>query len=208
MAILFFDGFESGTFVNWTDFTGTYSIVESPVHPPAGNYAIYMHPGSNMKHVLDASVNLLYMRFYIQLNEAGPDMVNGDLLNFARIIRADGDNLMQVCLKNNGGTIQWGLGYDNNTMTWANTSTNPSLNTWYCVEFNGVRNGTSSLWINGLLLLDSIGAIVDQAIPKVQILNANWGNAYPGAYFDDIILSDEYIGPETSGTPFITVDYG
>jgi len=207
--VIFSDGFESGDFSAWTGTEGaTLPSVESNIKHH-GNYSMRCNPNivdqEDVYKTGLAATAIMYERFYVYI-DAGLPSVNDQEFDCGGIGKDDYQNAVFATLRRIGGNNYWG------TVTWiANVPTrdyeaaasNPSADTWYCIEqVRDVTNGRSKLYVGGVLKVD---------VAKAHVGNSNMVFAgvdyvsYAGldTYHDCVVVDSSYIGPEAAGGPTV-----
>jgi hypothetical protein len=151
----FTEEWEDGTFDAWDGQTGTPDF--SLLRRHCGDYSNVNDvvaddeegPYINLGHHKTA-----YLQFQVQF-DALPAL--GTYIEFCWIGR-DSTALMQLRLRNNGGTYEWGFVYraagSPNAVYDGDTQTNPSADTWYCVTVyinctyeDGQAAGDYQMWV-------------------------------------------------------------
>ncbi len=209
--VIFYDGFESGDFSAWTttDNDGgltTVVVQSSVVHhgsyaasisglDTAGDYGIIIK-------TFASTYTTLYGRVYVQFTQ---DFNNGATVVGLIQFRPSTGGAVSVGLqRQSDGTYRWLVQcYAPSYLTFYSAPFSLQLNTWYCLELKGVDSptiGEMSLWINGVSTITQTGLNTGAnpfAISWVEAYQET-GNANAGTiYFDRVVVSDSYIGPDT-----------
>ena len=195
------DGFEGAPYAAWTGTNvGGSSILEQS--------STTAHHGVNSSHVSaaawqnaycyhDSGLGLgdetRYARFYVNFTNIGSGLkVIGrfytESIHSSNIISTVLVNSSHWCLeiRDSGGTYSYDY--------W---DTAPSLNTWYCVEFNASRDSgkTVALWIDGTIRASLTDDFVAEDI-GIFVLGAFSTTDVIEMYQDCVVVDTEYIGPE------------
>ncbi len=212
MTNLFSDGFESGTLLKsdnpagaWDGITAGCSVETNNPHHGTHNAKLvgssdYVYAWAN----LTSSTPTGYIRAYVKLTSLPVN--NGDYVGLLGFEQAgDGSGQSFAAIRKTSGVQYWAIqGRNGASYSIWDSSTTPTAGTYYCVELYAyVHNsaGVYTLWINGVQVLSVTGLDTDNF--------GNLGAAVIGcsviptaaAYFDCVVTSDSYIGPEnTSGT--------
>ncbi|HET8910464.1 MAG TPA: choice-of-anchor D domain-containing protein [Ktedonobacteraceae bacterium] len=189
----FSDGFESGSFSQWTggtNGTGTATVQNTVVH--TGTYAAQLANASGQYAQVATTVNGIpstnYTRFYFRFSS----------LSTSTLIALAQDS---------GGHNQWIIYYDSGRQGldiyfWNGagkrydiyTNTNVlSANTWYSieVEMNQATSGHGEVWLNGT----SVGAFDGDMTETNSYAKLILDNEATGTdYFDDVVISNGYNG--------------
>jgi len=191
---IFSDGFESGDFSQWDSVGGSAEVQSSVVYQ--GSYAarFYADYATAYKTISETEV---YERFYVRWSS---NPASGETFQFGGVF-ISGNPASCAMLKNDGGTIKWGIQYRGNDYAqheeYAATP-NPTTDTWYCVEvyFKSNTAGGAKLWVDGNEVLTisgtTIGATADRAYACSYYTS---GSSTPNIYVDCVVVADTYIGP-------------
>lgn len=203
-SVYFKDGFESHDTSAWTFDNGGDTISSNSYQ---GKYShetlgLYQYPYI-YEDISSLSPTQVYMRFYykIESNPSSP----GDEWQ----ISSDGIPRVSVKVVNIGGSLRWRLMATDNSPFWPpvdyTASTGPIPGQWYSVEYwfkPGMPHG-AKLWINGVLTLTSNDTT--NVPPSFLLWRMGLGGIFvsnnptvPNQYFDDVVISNSYIGPESS----------
>jgi len=202
---MFSDDFESGGSSAWTTVNGGSVVSNDKYH---GTYSYKTtNAGQYIAIIKDISSFLpkeVYMRFYYKIES---DISNpGD----EWYISHDGIPRVSVRIVNIGGNLKWRLGITRDDWIEANytASTGPIPGQWYSVEYwykNNTAQG-AKLWINGVLTLTSETTVY--TIPlwwmSLRGYSVSTNPTIPTQYFDDVVISNSYIGPETTSWSNVT----
>lgn len=211
MTELFNNGFEEGNFTAWTGTEGTPTVSSTIKHH--GNYALYADPASGAgedAYKSGLSIGAIgYERFYVYI-DSGLPANNGELCMLGGIGATDYQNAVFPQILRSGGANYWSVAVWIGGVNTANpteaSASNPSLDTWYCIEvLRDVTNSRTKLWVNGVLK-------IDVASSHSGNNNRIWaGSGYitvsgHAAYHDCVITADAYIGVEgaAAGQPYIS----
>jgi hypothetical protein len=147
---------------------------------------------------------IMYERFYMYIDSGLPSS-NGQWFDCGGIGYNNWQNAVFATLKNIGGNKYWGVTYyigGVGTYVYESTASNPSEDTWYCLELvRDVTNGRTKLYVDGVLK-------VDTASNHVGNSNMVWAGVdfvnYAGldTYHDCVVVADAYIGPEVAGQEY------
>lgn len=201
MTQFFSDGFESGDFSAWTGINGSPSLVSSPAHQGTNTMEITVKGAYIYKNI--TGISTVHVRVYWRLNgeiAAG----SGSSQRIALMHLRPGANGYIVYVRNEGGLLQWGIRSLFGTTFWVwSTQQTPVIGTWYCVELAVVLNagaGSATLYVNGSELTDITRSGLNNTgtITTVRVgQEDSSGNDYT-AHWDDVVFSDNYIGPESA----------
>jgi hypothetical protein len=201
---IFSDGFESGDFTAWTSTSGS-PTVQSIIKHHGNNAALFSGANTYVTKTF-SSQNELYIRFYFRFSALQTTEWYAN--TFCNLKTVTDDTLLaQFQIMNHGGTQTWRfvkrIGSD---LDYSSTFTSPtpSVDTWYCAEIYikiGNGDGAYGMWFDGV-----------QKVNATNVDNDNFGNVdtvdlgevyFPSeannSYIDCVVVSDSYIGTETSG---------
>ncbi len=189
MAQLFSDGFESGSLSAWASVVGSPSVSSSQMHH--GSYSLYC-PGTTAGYVIKTlnSSNDVFFRFYIRLNGSFNDFIC----------------LASLSCSDQGEII---VGVFNNQLFLRNMTNflfywGPSVvvDQWCCLEVErkpGSGNAVAKLWVNGVLSVNETALTFSGNTDTAKIGEISISSNL-SAYFDCVVISDAYVGPEISGS--------
>lgn len=204
MGELFNNGFEEGDFTAWTSNTGGTVVNETKHH---GTWCYKTTTNVNCKKITAGSTSC-YARVYVKFS--GYPSANTYYVRFMTLARAASVNYASLALYNSNGTYKWMLTYyggSGDHTVYSDMQTNPATNTWVCLELYYKRDvvgndGACKVWINGSELTDISQTNFDGPSSDVNEL-ACWHIVSNGdqftVYHDCVVISDAYIGPESSG---------
>jgi uncharacterized repeat protein (TIGR02543 family) len=208
-AILFEDGFESGTFSAWTSTVRspgeTTGISNTSSH--SGKYSgSFGSDGSGgyerayaMKGGLSATE--LFAHGHFNVDQSGID-VNGDRFYFMTFVAGSSTVAYAGWVRDTSGHLHWQLIIRSGTSyVGFNSAATPALNTWYSVELHWKSDsvsGLGELYVNGALVCSRTNTNTSNYGPATylrvglpEIVNC----ATTMMYADDIALAGSYIGP-------------
>jgi hypothetical protein len=182
---IFSDGFES-SFSAWSGTNGTPTVQSSIVHH--GAYAA-LSDGANSEYCYQTGLEgatLKYSRAYYYF-DAFP--TSGNFVS----IMSSVVSVTRVLVYNNSGTIEWGLYGSDASYTYFATS-NPVINTWYCVELLISTTQPCQLWVDGI----SVGTTVGVGVEATDLYVGGWDKTSAiNVFWDCVVVADDtYIGPE------------
>jgi hypothetical protein len=206
----FEDGFESGSFSNWTSKSNTAgetaTVVNSQNHH--GTYsALSMSNGNGGTERAYCYKTLpseteLYSRGYFFVSASG--IAANDNRFYFLIFKAGSQSVAFAGWRMTGGVVKWNLLIRHGTgWTTVYSTTSPVLNQWYSVELHwkeDAASGLGELWVNGVLVCSSSGKNtayygdvnrVEFGLP--ELVNC----AATQAYVDCCVISMLPIGPES-----------
>jgi hypothetical protein len=207
---LFSDGFESGSFGNWTGTarsSGETSAVTSE-NPYEGTYSARFTSngggGYETAYCYDAtSAAELYARGYFFVSQSGI-ADNSDYISLI-VFRAGSTNVAWASWSMNNGVIKWkllirsGTGYAS-----AYSASIPTTNTWYAVELHlkvDSTQGLGELWVDGTLVCSITGRNT-ASYGNVSMVRFGLGEIYNCAgtvvYSDNTVISAARVGPISS----------
>lgn len=202
MNVIFWDGFESGSFSAWTTYgSGSgCSITVGSSYAHSGKYgARATVTGANEAYVQETvnSLAAVYLRAYFRF---GTLPVSGYLQPIS-IFSSGLNEILDLIIPASATQVRLysvnGSGYSSNyyNFTW-------SANTWYCIEvYVGISStvGVVTLWINGV----QIGTVTGQNTAYYgNIYYLRLGEAWDtittanNTDFDDVVVADSYVGPD------------
>ncbi len=205
---IFTEGFESGAIdAMWTPYQDNGAVTVQNVETQSGTFAA-QHALNNAANAyasigqdLDSSYSTIYMRGYYRVSALPSSDQYLSIGNY--ITNSNFNQLSNLFIQNNGGTVQWRLHYLTNGYTENDAygaAPTPQANTWYCIESlfkAGNGNGEVSVWINGVQVI-SVTGLTNSDYSATKAIVDFQSSAAMGAvslYSDSIIVSQEYIGP-------------
>lgn len=208
MTILFSDGFESGDFSAWTGTFGSPYI--SSVNFHHGNYSLEASDDTSQSGCYKdfTPSTEIYARIYVKTEGYIPIFQHSRVLQLNReggwapecYLRFIGDtdsSRYQVHVNTADGVS----GYYN--FDWSNG--------WNCyelhVDMSDYTNVTTQLFVNDVLVINITGGTTGQIEANSHIGRVTCGqiwdnNANINVFHDCVVVSDSYIGPESSGPRF------
>ena len=193
---IFSDGFESGTFIQWTlpnsDSTGQASVETTVVH--SGTYAAALTNTSGQYVYLDTALAVggqsqNFTRFYVRLSSVANGTIlaigqDGNGMNVWEIDYNGDRKELDFYFWTSGGGLESVLSPDNAI----------AANTWYSVEIeaNEISSGGGQAWLNGISLGTVSGDLATTA-PYAQL--TFFDGAVGTIYFDDVQVASTYNGP-------------
>jgi hypothetical protein len=202
------DNFETGTILTsenpagkWPDkyeASGCSVTIESSIKHN-GSYSAKCITVSNGYASCDkmfTSQDNLYLRGYFRISTMPPN--NDNFICFDVVYMDSASYSASAVIKKVSGQLYWGmLIQENGNWTWLYESTpsNPSVDTWYCVETRrDVANDIAQLWVDG-----------NQKVNQTVSMSQGTNGIFPGIsvssgfattlYIDDVVLSGSYVGP-------------
>lgn len=213
---VFEDGFESGDFSAWdstrSDNGGSISVSSDYAHH--GTYSEKVVLANQASSYAWASYSiypepLMFARFQVKFSALPPN--SGDWEKLSPFVRYPGPTfLLFPIVKNDTGTIKWGLYYVPTSTEYLGTNT-PSVDTEYCVEIyykknTGGDNGEIKLYI------DDVEEVAQTGLSETYVLNSfdngaehgsgSWSNTI---YIDCVAVDTSYIGPESEANTAPTI---
>jgi len=188
LALLFSDGFETGSFSNWTSNSGL-TLETATVH--SGTYASEGATANGVTYAykkLSTSYAGVYTRLYFQVkSQAGGFTLVSDETgtNGAWIARLYVNSTGQLCLWDNPSPFICG--------------STISLGVWHAAELHVIVNGASStteVWLDGILVSSMSSQTVNLGttnVGAVRVGDAATGRTYD-VIFDDVVASLARIG--------------
>lgn len=200
-VMLFEDGFESGNLSKWSSTSGATVTSGSSHH---GTYKAVIASGQYTYKTLASYYDRLSMRAYVQFKSFPASGSESRI--FGVWSTSLSRYMSEISIANVGGTLKWKLRYyDNGAYPTAtsNQQTNPSLNTWHCVEVEGVSNSTTNaearVYVNGNELTD----ITQTGKNNNAQMNSGYLQVTGSAisiWYDCVVIDTAYVGPECSLT--------
>ena len=222
-AIIFSDGFESGNLNSWVVTYGALSVNSQTVNSggfsvqnilpgngPNGENLYYRPLGSSLP-------NPIYVREYVYINSTNYPSVNGDYYQVGGFSTSTGGNFGdgEIIVTNVGGTLYWGIFYrDTSSVPTGfsrvisnsnSTSTaHPVTIGWNCLELkhttgNSTLTGQEQLYLNGESIINATATFNTDRTPANVVLGGSQTITNPNErwnyYIDDIVVSNNYIGP-------------
>ena len=197
--LIFSDGFESGTFDNWTSPNGTPTIVTTPVH--SGSYAANFSYATSSCYEMKTidPTNTLNYTYYVYFG-ALPT-------NYLCVVMAEDTNNNEIYFRvqsYNGG-YQWQFDAGNGQVVNASTQA-PQTGQWYKIQLLAMTGDNSTFYF---LVNDELTAtITNQTLGQINQLRVgndwiDFGSYMPQGetYFDDVVATDAL-------TPFISAFAG
>jgi len=215
-TILFNDGQVGSTmetasdFSAWTGTFGTPTIVALAHH--GANCASCNATAEFLSKTL-ASAAETYDRVYINLSAMPAN--NTEAVEFLRMRKISPlTSLLRAMLLNVAGTVVWRMEYWTGALTGANSNqqTNPSPNTWYCVECRvkcSTTVGEYHMWVNGSELTDiaQTGKNTVQTTFDQYLHGEVFSNYVVTVLTDCVVISDAPIGPEVEKAKLILMGH-
>lgn len=207
----FSDGWESGDETSWTGSDGT-STVET-ANPRTDTYHLLCNLSSLAANqwasdYLNVTGNTtLYVQAY--LNFTNPPDNNEDQFGIAITDDTAGNALVYAGIRNDSGTIKWGVWYRNeSSFSYSLNNVFPDDNDYHCLELgfcrdSGGTDGWVKLWVDGVLEVDLTALNHTRTVNYVRL-----GYSYSDAPdstdallgIDDVIISTSYVGVGSSPT--------
>lgn len=201
MATIFSDGFESNDFSAWTGTGGSPSIQSSVVH--CGSYAMlsaYSGAGSILAYKTFDAVTEVHLRAYFKLSALpGQDVYSA----LCGLLGASDGRGVSIGIKGHAGPT-YSLYYYMVNGAEGGESFSFAVDTWYCLEVGYVvhaSTGSLEVRVDDVVVVDYLGDTDGQGNINGVRVNCD---AYRGfnhaanVYCDCVVVSDSYIGPETS----------
>jgi hypothetical protein len=212
-AYVFEDGFESGSFNNWSGrkLTSGETVKASSNTPYDGQYRASFTTNGNYHGSEDAYIyknidmSEVYARGYIRVSGSRILADSGDTVYFLRLSDS-AQSLAQVGIRRQSGVNQWVL-YARSGSSWIGpiVSKTPAISTnqWYCIELHwNPAQGIAELYVNGVNILQqtnlgtsSVGNAKTVDFGIISATNVQNGLA---VYGDCFKISNIYNGPETN----------
>ena len=210
---IFSDGFESGNFSAWTGTSYNYyapTVVSDYVHH--GSYAAKCSsPNNGYSQVyknLGSSYTTLYTRAYMRFDS----LPTSSGIAIYLLSHADTQERLgtgwpaNVMIKNDAGTVKWGVRYYAFGWYDAVSTSSPQATTWYCVELKTVfsSSGEIRLYIDGTEVLsvtglDWSGGATDRIAIRSDVEGATFTAT---TRFDCVVVADTYIGTEAAAQEY------
>jgi hypothetical protein len=211
-AILWQDGFESGSLSAWDGhagtvdvssshvFTGTYSANQTAVLGSWNHYVYKGQPGLTELH--------FSCHYYIDTltfpAESYPDIPRIGIMD----IQTNGPMGVELNIEKNGASYYWRVRYIDSLNSGLISVCPPAAGSWYGLELEwnttGGMTGTT-FWVNGTRVWSDISADGMSSLSDSVDLGSfsYWGsNAFTfKSYFDDAVLGDAYLGCPGVGAP-------
>ncbi len=193
---LFSDYFEDADneFPSWTGKSGSPTVQDSVKHH--NEYAARIPLNSRIYKIFPDQ-DIVYARAYVRWTSNPSSGNQAWLFNLGS---ANGTGtLVYVRIVNDSGTMKWGLiTYDNTanfTYDLFTGVSKPNVNMWYCVELKWQKNTANgaALYVNGELI-GRTTAITHNS--QVDTLNLWLEQTEITAYYDCVVVSENYIGPD------------
>ena len=218
-AIIFSDGFESGNLDVWTVTYGALSINSQTVN--SGVYSVESILVGNNENTyyrpLGSSLpNPIYVREYVYINSTSTPSANGDYYQVSGFSTSTGGNFGdgEIIVTNVDGTLYWGIfyrdssggnGFSRSISTSNSTSTaHPVTIGWNCLELkhttgNATLTGQEQLYLNGESIINATAPFNTDRTPANVVLGGSQTATNPNEswnyYIDDLVVSNNYIGP-------------
>lgn len=191
-TILFSDGFESNDFSAWTNTVGAPAV--EAAHPHHGTYNMITDAAEYCVKTFGASA-ITYFRFYAQFSVVPAGV--GQVVTFAVVGTANWNEQTVPALEFFGGQAVFSLYVGDVDSTVVSTKV-PIAGKYYCIEvLRDVTNDINRLWIDGVLEVDRVDAMIVNAT-QVSLGQTFVGGFAPIIYNDCAVVADAYIGPETA----------
>jgi len=192
-TVFFEDGFEDCAFGAWSGTSGDPSCSSDYAHH--GSYSMKIIDDWRYAYVNFAEQSTIYARFYVRwtTNPAADEQwfmfylrnqVYGTVFTLRLRATAIGDILLQATSE---------APYSEANYFWT-----PSVDTWYCFEFEGVVAdlGEYRVWIDGVERITKTNQDTNDR-GNVDQMRLGAGGMYVNTgYFDCVVIADTYIGPE------------
>jgi hypothetical protein len=210
MTVIFQDGFETGNFSSWTSAGAKFSVVSSPVH--SGSYsALSSDPTGTWGPLIKSltAPTVLFVRAYIQIPN-GLIAVSHQLISF---LGPNFENIALLQIVHWGGQYWWGcacgdpagidggLVYGSNALAFVLDPTH-----WYCIELECQLGATGyvKVYADGVQVDTASGNNAAYGAISSVALNG-WASGPINVIFDDVVMSDAYIGTGTVTPPALAV---
>ena len=209
-----FDDFETGDFSKamltaTSGGTSTVSIVSDPVLYGSYSAKLYTNGVGNAYALASynfASLSDNFVRVYINF-ESTPSVGVRFRVFLLYTNYGAGNSLSYVYLYNTGSGFKWGVCDPQGTFHDSEIQTF-STDVWYCLELRVVPSlteGVIDLWLSGTQIVAETGLNTGSAgVGSVVYIETNYnsGETTPQTvYFDNLIISDSYIGTIPDSTP-------
>jgi hypothetical protein len=206
-AVIFQDGFESGSFSQWSGPTVTSGETATVVNtlPHHGSYGARFTTnggGGTERAYVYKSVSAqseLYVRGYFNI-QSGLPLSSADNRFNLFAFQGGSATIASLGVRRSGSADLWSI--TSIAGTWY-ASSGPSMNRWYCVEFYAKIDSTAGIlrmWVDGILVLERTGLNTASAGSITQVRTGlvyvyNVANSVT-VYSDCHVMSNTYIGTE------------
>jgi hypothetical protein len=182
-TVLFHDNFNDGTYNAWTghgSYNGGPWIVSTPTFNGSSHSAMmrYSYDYAYKTFTAQATVNAtVYVR-------RTADLAPGETVELFQLGFSGGDSVI-VSLRNNGGTMQWGMSWPDGSTSHSNYTTADGVNNWSGLTIAFSKGSFLRLYNNGTLLFDesNIQPYYDANTLRLQIIDSS--TSYPQIFFGD-----------------------
>jgi hypothetical protein len=209
---IFVDGFETGSFTNWTTTygSGTREVVAGAAH--LGVYGAHHTVTSGNYFITVKNLGTAYSTIFARLYVKFLSFPASGYYCFPLIHAGSAYNATQTSggVKNDGGTMKWAMQYNQGGTEGVLllASPNPATGTWYCLELKTVVNagaGESRFYLDGTERLAQTG-LNNTGRSNIQYIDVGVGRTglytTSGAmenYVDCVKVADAYVGLEAQG---------
>lgn len=203
----FDNGFEEGDLSAYDAVVGSPSVTELKLH--CGSYGCENSisvGGSEGPYINLGHHKEVYLQFEVKFDDATPP--TSGRVYFAYIRESsDSVNILSLFIYNDAGTVKWGFTYraaGASTTVNSAVSTNPSSDTWYCVEAkiimssrDGDAEGSYTMYVDDTELNDITQSTKDTDYTGVAVLRLVTYTAAAGGaivYLDCVKWQDTDVG--------------
>ncbi|MGQ9680720.1 MAG: InlB B-repeat-containing protein [Candidatus Bathyarchaeia archaeon] len=206
VTTIFEDGFESGSFSQWTGLSVTSGETATVVSgmPHDGSYSARFTTngggGTERAYVyrnIDSQTEV-YVRGYFYIDSGLPLDVANDRFNLYAFMSGS-TTLASMGVRRTSTSTVW---YINSNVGYWTATSGPSMDGWYSVEFYirvDSTNGILRAWVNGNLVLERTGINTAQASGVTSVRSGLvyvYNVLHPvDVYADSFVISNSYIGP-------------
>lgn len=203
-SIIWSDGFESGDFSGWSSKSGSVTVGTSHVY--TGTYSAHIALSSGQGWVSHDEPGLTELHFSshyylddlgLNTSEVYPDIPRICIMD----ILTNGPMGVELWVEWNSGSYYWRVRYVDGYLSGLIGTVAPAVGNWYGLELEWNHTGMNSgvtFWVNGTQAFSYINPDVYSSSTDSVDLGAfsYWGSQdYTwGAYFDDGVLGDAYLG--------------
>jgi hypothetical protein len=204
---IFADGFDSGSFSQWTGSSvtsgETATAVNTQFHhgPYSAKFTTNGGGGTERAYVYKdiEAQSEVYVRGYFYIENGLPLQDNDDRFNLFAFMSGS-STIASLSVRRYSGADIWSI--TSNWGTWY-ASTGPITGQWCCIEFYAKiasTGGTFRMWVNGQLVIERTG-LNTASLGNVNSVRAGLVYVYSvtqpvSVYADCLVISNTYIGPE------------
>lgn len=197
---IFYDNFNAGNYNLWTgttSYNGGPWIVETPLYNGSGHAAKLKYSYDSAAKTFATTASVLNYSFAVRWSA---NLASGESLWLTTLDFSGGDPIA-VELRNNGGTMEWGLQWTNGATTYTNwTSTgSPTANNWYDMRLYFEKGASVQLYANGTQLFSKTDVQGAWDCTGLTLFNLDSATTYPDVFYG---YAYAYVSSGSAGVSF------